>query len=272
MGIYEKLKKYKSASASSHSSCLLEFLKQKFIGPKGEGQSPFLIVHGVHHQVVNHVCQEMGSLNRAAWGIIAQGSEMHVQVVVGGLVMQVDTQLGSRHAEVLHYSLLRRKKQLKHRSGLATRRKGRGQLGAGSAWTDRPCNRWKGASWMARKAERKAEVISASSILTARERGMLGRTELFPILCFSLRRDGAMPPAAPLFCLHDGTCSLLISFSLPPLSLRLARQVTGILLPASVIKTINSNAELQHAGLVHCSAHCSPLTNLLINLRFPQCN
>lgn len=125
---------------------------------------------------------------------------------------------------------------------------------------------------MARKAEREAEVISASSILTARERGKLGRTELFPILCFSLRRDGAMPPAAPLFSLHDGTCSPLVSFSLPPLSLQLAWQVTGILLPAGVIKAINSNGKLRHTGLVRCSARCNPLTNLLINLRFPQCN
>lgn len=78
--------------------------------------------------------------------------------------------------------------------------------------------------------------------------------------------------AAPRFSLHDGTCSPLVSFSLPPLSLRLARQVTGILLPASVIKTINSNGKLRHAGLVRCSACCNPLTNLLINLRFPQCN
>jgi len=77
-----------------------------------------------------------------------------------------------------------------------------------------------------------------------------------------------MPPAAPLFSLRDGTRSPLVSFSLPPLSLRLARAVTGILLPAGVIKAINSNGKLKHAGL----ARCDPLTNLLINLRFPQHN
>lgn len=82
---------------------------------------------------------------------------------------------------------------------------------------------------MAQEAERKAEAISASSILRARHREKLGRTELFPILCFSLRGDGAMPPATPLFSLRDGTRSPLVSFSLPPLSLQLARQVTGIL-------------------------------------------
>lgn len=86
-----KRRRYKSASASSHSSCLLEFLKQKFVSLKGEGQSPFLVVRGVQRQVVNHVCQEMGSLDGAARGVVAQGGEMHVQVVVGGLVMQVDS-------------------------------------------------------------------------------------------------------------------------------------------------------------------------------------
>jgi len=50
----------------------------------------------------------MGSLHRAARGVVAHGGEMHVQVVVGGLVMQVDPQPGSRHAEALRYGLLRR--------------------------------------------------------------------------------------------------------------------------------------------------------------------
>lgn len=102
------LYKNKKTSASSHFSCLLEFLKQGFISPQGEGESPFLVVHGVHGQVVNDISQEMGSLHRAAWCIIAQGSEMHVQVLVGGLVVQVDPQLGAGHAKTLHYGLLQR--------------------------------------------------------------------------------------------------------------------------------------------------------------------
>lgn len=68
----------------SHSSCLLESLEQKVVGPKGNGQSPFLIVRRVHGQVVDDVGQEMGPLDGAARGIVAQGREMHVEVVVGG--------------------------------------------------------------------------------------------------------------------------------------------------------------------------------------------
>lgn len=108
MGIYFFKKLYKNTSASSHFSCLLELLKQGFISPQGEGQSPFLVVHGVHGQVVNDISQEMGSLHGAAWCIIAQGSEMHVQVVVGGLVVQVDPQLGAGHTKALPYGLLQR--------------------------------------------------------------------------------------------------------------------------------------------------------------------
>lgn len=101
-------KLYKSTSASSHFSCLLELLKEGFISPQGEGQSPFLVVHGVHGQVVYDIGQEMGSLHGAARRVVAQGSEMHVQVVVGGLVVQVDPQLGAGHAKALHYGLLQR--------------------------------------------------------------------------------------------------------------------------------------------------------------------
>lgn len=93
-------------SISSHSSCLLEFLQQRFVSPQGEGQRPLLVVLSIQEQVVNDVLQQVGSLSRDARSVVAQGSEMHVQVVVGGLVVQVDAELGSGHTEAFCYGFL----------------------------------------------------------------------------------------------------------------------------------------------------------------------
>lgn len=144
IGYLLKKKNYtKAPLASSHFSCLLEFLKQGFISPQGEGQSPFLVVGGVHGQVVDDISQEMGSLHGAARGVVAQGSEMHMQVVVGGLVVQVDPQLGARHAKTLPYGLLRGETE--------------------SSALTKPWNGWEGASLDGRKGLKKVKGSWASS-------------------------------------------------------------------------------------------------------------
>lgn len=93
----------------------------------------------------------MGSLHGAARGIVAQGSEMHVQVVVGGLVVQVDPQLGARHTKTLPYGLLRGETE--------------------SSALTKPGNGWEGASLGGRKGVEKGK--REFGFLTARERGSL---------------------------------------------------------------------------------------------------
>lgn len=148
----------------------------------------------------------MGSLHGAARGIVAQGSEMHMQVVVGGLVVQVDPQLGARHTKTLPYGLLRGETE--------------------SSALTKPWNGWEGASLDGRKGVEKGK--RELGFLTARERGKFGRTELFPTLHFSLCGNRARPLAAPLLSLHDGMCHPPLSLSLSPLSLQLIGKVTGI--------------------------------------------
>lgn len=83
-------------------------MEEEFIGTEGEGQGAFLVKRWVVGEVVDDIGKEMGPLDTGARRLIAQRCEMHVQVVVGGLVMQVNAQTGCGDAKTLRYGLLER--------------------------------------------------------------------------------------------------------------------------------------------------------------------
>lgn len=74
-------------------SRFLEPAEQPIICPQREAQCPGLVELRVRLEVLDDVREEVSALHAAAWRLKAQISEVDVQVVVGGLVMQVDPQL-----------------------------------------------------------------------------------------------------------------------------------------------------------------------------------
>ena len=65
-----------------------------------------LVVRGVCLHVQDDVGEQVGSLYPAARCVVAQRGEVHVQVVVGRLVVQVDAQLTRRDTVSLKNGLL----------------------------------------------------------------------------------------------------------------------------------------------------------------------
>lgn len=108
-------------------------MEEGLVGAEGEGQGTFLVKRWVGGEVVDDIGQEMGPLDTAARRLVAQRCEMHVQVIVGGLVMQVHAQTGRGDAETLRYGLLKREENKHQRENQAGRARG-------SAGTDRPCS------------------------------------------------------------------------------------------------------------------------------------
>lgn len=56
--------------------------------------------------MIHHIGKQEGPLRRAPRCIVAQGSEMHVKVEIGWLVMQINPQLSLCKAKALFYGLL----------------------------------------------------------------------------------------------------------------------------------------------------------------------
>ena len=53
---------------------------------------------GVPLQIVDHCAQQMSLLSLRSWRVVRHVREVHVQVVEGRLVVEVDAELGGRHA------------------------------------------------------------------------------------------------------------------------------------------------------------------------------
>lgn len=85
---------------------LLELAEQSVVRPQGEVQGPVLVVLGVRLEVLDNVCEEVGPLHAAARHLVAQLGEVDVKVVVGRLVVQVDSQLTGWKAVALQDGLL----------------------------------------------------------------------------------------------------------------------------------------------------------------------
>lgn len=87
----------------------LQELEQGVIRPEGKGKGALLVVLWVTLQVLNHLCQQVSPLHPRARGFEAQGGEVHMQVVVGGQVVQVHTEAVRFHLVALQDSFLVRK-------------------------------------------------------------------------------------------------------------------------------------------------------------------
>lgn len=86
--------------------CLFELAEQPIVCPQGEVQCPGFVKLGVRLEVLDDVCDQVGSLHAAARRLVAQLGEVDVQVVIRGLVVQVDSQLTGWKVVALENSLL----------------------------------------------------------------------------------------------------------------------------------------------------------------------
>lgn len=88
---------------------LLQELEQGLVRPEGKGERTPLVVLRVMLQVLDHLCQQVSPLHPRARSLEAQGREVHVQVVVGGQVVQVHSEAVRRHLVALQDGLLGRR-------------------------------------------------------------------------------------------------------------------------------------------------------------------
>ena len=93
--------------ATSQPSRLLELAEQSVVRPQGEVEGPGFVVLRVGLEVLDDVREEMRALHAAAWRLVAQLGEVDVEVVVRGLVVQVDPQLTGWQVVALQDGLLR---------------------------------------------------------------------------------------------------------------------------------------------------------------------
>lgn len=91
-------------------SSLSELGEQSIFSSQGKGEGVRLVVVWVGLEVLDNISQKMCPLHSTSWGLIAQLGEMDMQVVVGGLVVQVNSQLTGRKFILLHYGFLRKNK------------------------------------------------------------------------------------------------------------------------------------------------------------------
>lgn len=95
--------------SDSASLGLLQECEEGVISSEGKGEGAAAVVLGVLLQVLDHLGQQVGPLHACTRGLEAQGSEVHVQVVVGGQVVQVHAKAVSRHLVALQDGFLARK-------------------------------------------------------------------------------------------------------------------------------------------------------------------
>lgn len=97
-------KVYKSKSLDSPS--FSEFAQQCVVRSNGEGQCVFAVVLRLVLQVLDDVSEQVRSLHTTPWSFIIQRNEVHMEVVVGWLVVQHHSQFRCRDAVALHDGLL----------------------------------------------------------------------------------------------------------------------------------------------------------------------
>lgn len=85
---------------------LFELGQQSAVRPQGEAEGAPAVVQVVRPEVLEDVGEKVGPLHAAARGLGAQGAEVDMEVVVGGLVVEVDPQLVGGDAIALQDGLL----------------------------------------------------------------------------------------------------------------------------------------------------------------------
>lgn len=92
----------------SASLGLLQERQERVVSPERKGERATPVVLGILLQVVDHLRQQVGALHARARRLEAQGGEVHVEVVVGGQVMQVHAEPVRRHPVAPQDGLLAR--------------------------------------------------------------------------------------------------------------------------------------------------------------------
>lgn len=64
------------------------------LSTEGEVEGGRSVVVALELEVLDDISQQVSSLHATAWRVIAEAGKVDVEVVVGGLVVQVDPQLG----------------------------------------------------------------------------------------------------------------------------------------------------------------------------------
>lgn len=75
------------------ASSLLELVHQPVVSTQGEVHGLGFVVVRIQVEVLDDVREEVGALAAAPWHLVAQLGKVDVEVVVGRLVVQVDSQL-----------------------------------------------------------------------------------------------------------------------------------------------------------------------------------
>lgn len=88
-------------------SSLFELVQKSVFGTEGEVEGGRSVVVALELEILDDVGQQVSPLHAAAWCVVAEPGEVDVEVVVGGLVVQVDPQLGGRQLVALKDDFLK---------------------------------------------------------------------------------------------------------------------------------------------------------------------
>lgn len=86
---------------------LFELVQKSVFSTEREVQGGRSVVVALELEVLDDVGQQVSPLHAAAWCVIAEPGEVDVEVIVGGLVVKVDPQLGGRQFVALKDDVLK---------------------------------------------------------------------------------------------------------------------------------------------------------------------
>lgn len=86
---------------------LFELVQKSMFSTKREVEGGRSVVVTLELEVLDDVGQQVSPLHAATWCVVAEAGEVDMEVVVGGLVVQVDPQLGGRQLVALKDDLLK---------------------------------------------------------------------------------------------------------------------------------------------------------------------
>lgn len=85
----------------SQPPSLFELAEQPVVCSERKVQGAGLVVRGIGLEVLDDVCEEVSPLYPTAWRLVAQFGEVDVEVVVGRLVVQVNSKFTGRDVVAL---------------------------------------------------------------------------------------------------------------------------------------------------------------------------
>lgn len=94
-------------AGTSQPPGLSELGEESVLSAEGEVEGGPPVVVALEPEVLDDAGQQVSALHAAARGVVAEPGEVDVEVVVGGLVVQVDPQLGGRQLVALEDDFLK---------------------------------------------------------------------------------------------------------------------------------------------------------------------